>query len=377
VTASATTAPDGTNTACAWNIATSGTSSLVRIAAVNTNSPISSSVYGGPYTFSVYVKNRNCTATNFELSLYNGPYTIGYEPVYSITSSFTPAVSNFPGNTTFSNLILRSEDVGNGWYRISHTATVTSSLNTFNVFFDIEAGGGTKVAGEGIYIWGPQFETGPAPTPYQPTTNTTPPWPSIGSTITGSMVNRPTWVSSNGGSVVFDGVNDYTTIDNAISNNSDFSISFWMNYLGGDTQVGILSTWDTSWNGIGLATSIVSSPEWTLRSWTNNGASGGMNWGVLNNLKNTWSNIVLTYNFAAKRQSGYINGIFLNSEVFGTTLTHSTLQIARGGQTASSQLSGYPYSNIRISNMVIYNKTLSQQEITQNYNALKSRFGLS
>ena len=58
LTASAATAPDGTNTAYAWNISPEGTSSLVRLAAVNSNSPISSSIYGGPYTFSVYVKNK-------------------------------------------------------------------------------------------------------------------------------------------------------------------------------------------------------------------------------------------------------------------------------------------------------------------------------
>ena len=194
----------------------------------------------------------------------------------------------------------------------------------------------------------------------------------------GTLTNGPTFTGSNGGAIVFDGIDDYAVVNNVISNNSDFSINFWMNYLGDDAQTGILSTWDTSWNGIGLSTSNFGSGGiWTLRSWTNNGASGGMNWGVLNNLKNIWSNIVLTYNFAAKRQSGYINGVFLNSEVFGTTLTHSTLQIARGGQTASSQLSGYPYSNIRISNFTIYNKTLSSAEITQNYNATKTRFGLT
>ena len=194
----------------------------------------------------------------------------------------------------------------------------------------------------------------------------------------GTLTNGPTFTSSNGGGITFDGIDDYATVNNVISNNSDFSIGFWMNYLGGDAQLGIISTWDTSWNGIGLATSNFGSGGiWTLRSWTNNGASGGMNWGVLNNLKNTWSHIVLTYNFASKLQSGYINGELLNSEVRGTALTHSTLQIARGGQTSSSQLSAYPYSNIRISNLIVYNKVLSQQEILQNYNATKSRFGLT
>jgi hypothetical protein len=381
LTASAAIAPDGTNTAYAWNIDPAGTSALVRLAAVNTNSPISSSVYGGQYTFSVYVKNRNCTATNFELSLYNGPYTIGYEPVYSITSSFTPPITSFAGNTTFSNLVLRSEDVGNGWYRISHTATVTASLNTFNVFFDIEAGGGTKVAGEGIYIWGPQFEVGPVPTPYQPITSTTGSWPSIGSTITGSMVNRPTWVSSNGGSVVFDGVNDYVgfgVIPNLPSGTSDRTMMGWVrddsiiDYAGdlspifgygSDAAVGQLFR---------LSIGCVNFNNRKLVIWTNtyNHVS------TFSIDRSIWNHIAVTVTpgVTYPRLTIYKNGISDGgSERNINTLNNQPFEIAEVTQnpTYATNFNG------RVSQVQAYNRALSQAEILQNYNALKSRFGLS
>ena len=195
---------------------------------------------------------------------------------------------------------------------------------------------------------------------------------------TGTLTNGPTYSSDNGGSIVFDGVDDYVPIQNPISNSSDFTINFWMYYLGGNSQVGLISTWNTSWQGVGISFSNYNNNGvWSLRSWANNGAGGGMNWGVLDNLKNVWSNITLTFINSNGTQRGYINGMFQNSESFGNNLIHdTTLQIARGGLSNSVQLSNYPSANTRISNLQIYNRALTATEITQNYNAQKGRFGL-
>jgi len=213
-------------------------------------------------------------------------------------------------------------------------------------------------------------------TPSYPTSGTT--WDDLTNGVNnGTLTNGPTFNSSNGGSIVFDGIDDYTSSGIIVPDNGNFTLSFWMYYLGGSNQVGIISTWDTSWNGIGIATSNYNNNNvWSLRSWTNNGAGGGMNWGVLDNLKNTWSYITLTYIFSSKTQYYYINGTFQNSETFGSSITNSTLQIARGGQTNSAQLTYYPPANLRISNLQVYNRALTATEITQNYNAQKSRFGL-
>jgi hypothetical protein len=362
VTASATTAPDSTNTAYAWNISTSGTGSVVRIVAVNTNSPISSSVYGGQYTFSVYVKNRNCTAKDFNLSIYNGPYNIGFEPIFSITSSFAPQTASF-GNTTFSNPILRSEDAGDGWYRISYTTTVTASLNTFNVFFDIEAGGGTKVAGEGIYIWGPQFEAAPAPTPYQPVISTNRPWPSLIGSITGSMINRPTFSSRNGGGIVLDGVNDYVSLSNStttqFSNTDPWSFSIITELLSQNAEYpSILNKGSAATTGLLLY--YFSSGSIVLKH---------------NNLQPNPIIVPMNMPFVyTTTYSGsgavkiYLNGIY---RVDGPTIVSvdTTNNLTLGF--------GDAYSNIRVYNFSKYNRSLTQQEITQNYNALKSRYGLS
>jgi hypothetical protein len=367
LTASAATAPDGTNTAHAWNIATSGTSSLVRLAAVNSNSPISSSIYGGPYTFSVYVKNRNCTATDFNLSIYNGPYTIGNEPVYNIVSGFTPTGANTPF-ATFFNIIRGSEDVGNGWYRIFYTTTVTASLNTFNVFFDIENGGGTKVAGEGIYIWGPQFEAAPAPTPYQLVTSTNRPWPSLIGSITGSMINRPTFSSANGGNIVFDGVNDYVQLSasQSLSNNYTLRVIF-------KTQTtGSSSDYFRFINGLTSATQNSMRLEWADRFIAYNNSASlqayAFNYPLVPpfNLSQAYNDMHITVD-NSNVLTIYNNGV-------ACTPTYPITGSIDFQILGRAQGSFLPET---IAVFQLYNRALSRQEITQNYNAYKSRFGLS
>jgi hypothetical protein len=192
----------------------------------------------------------------------------------------------------------------------------------------------------------------------------------------GTLTNGPTFNSANGGAIVFDGVDDYTSSNAVLLNNADFSVSFWIKYQ--DTLLadrGLITTWSTSWQGFGIGTYATFGQ---IRSWASDGAGGGMNWGSLSAIQNKWTNLVLTYNFfnPNKTQRGYIDGVFKNSESYGNSITHSTLQISRGGQTSSSQLSLYPYTNSLISNISIYNRALSPQEITQNFNATRGRFGI-
>ena len=165
--------------------------------------------------------------------------------------------------------------------------------------------------------------------------------------IGGTLVNGVGFGTTNSGSFIFDGTNDYINPTFPVSNNSDFTIGFWMNYQDAtNVERGIVTTWDTSWNGFGIGTY-----QGKIRSWVGDGAGGGI-------------------------QYVYINGLFLNSTGNNITLTHSSLQIARGGQSGSTQLTYYPYLNCQISQLSIYNRPLSAQEIRQNFNATRKRYGV-
>lgn len=202
-------------------------------------------------------------------------------------------------------------------------------------------------------------------------------WYDISNSKTNStLINGPVFSSGNPSYISFDGIDDYASVNTALTNNSDFSVNFWIYYVSAlGTDKGILTTWDTSWNGFGIGTNLISGTHY-IRSWCNNGAGGGMNWDALNSIRNTWAMLTLTYNFSSKTQYGYINANFKISETFGSGVTHSTLQISRGGATGSTQLSYYTYANAYFSNISVYNRLLSATEITQNFNALRGRFGI-
>jgi hypothetical protein len=186
--------------------------------------------------------------------------------------------------------------------------------------------------------------------------------------IGGTLVNGVGFTSSNSGSFVFDGTNDFINPTFPVSNNSDFTVGFWMNYQDvTNSERGLVVTWDISYNGFGIATN-----AGKIRSWVNDGGSGGIDWASI--VTNTWKYYTLAFSNSLKTQYVYIDGNFLNSENRNATVTHSSLQIARGGQSGSGQLAFYQSLKCQISQLSIYNRTLSAQEILQNYNATKMRY---
>ena len=190
----------------------------------------------------------------------------------------------------------------------------------------------------------------------------------LASGIGATLINGVGFTSVNSGSFVFDGTNDYINPTFPVSDNSDFSIGFWMNYQDVTSpERGIIVTWDTSYNGFGIGTA-----AGQIRSWVGNGGGGGIDWGVI--ATNTWKYYTVTYNYSSKTQVVYINGNFVINGVNSSFINHSSLQIARGGQTGSGQLSFYSYLKCQMSQISIYNKTLTAQEILQNYNATKGRY---
>jgi hypothetical protein len=84
---------------------------------------------------------------------------------------------------------------------------------------------------------------------------------------------------------------------------------------------------------------------------------------------NTWYNLVLTYDQSTVK--GYVNTVLdVNSVKTGSPIWGSLNSIGytTGGEDAPSVTN--------IANAMIYNRALTAEEITQNFNAQKGRFGL-
>jgi hypothetical protein len=90
---------------------------------------------------------------------------------------------------------------------------------------------------------------------------------------------------------------------------------------------------------------------------------------------NTWYHLTFTteYDGTNTLMKIYINGVFNNSASFLGSQSNegANLTIGDGRNTST----WYPFDG-KVSNVKVYNRTLTAAEVLQNYNATKGRFGL-
>ena len=197
-----------------------------------------------------------------------------------------------------------------------------------------------------------------------PTTGTT--WyDRSGNGNTGTLTNGPTFDSSNNGSIVFDGVDDFLNISDNVELrlNGNFTITLWHKAITKTaTYPGPLYKGNSGLTGFGYILFYVSIINGAMIFKRNNQSF------TLPGAVNTyWSYITFTYDGSNIR--GYVNGIISYTSGIVTFLINtdtSTLKLGKGDE----------YSNSAISNIGIYNRALTSQEVLQNYNATKSRYGL-
>jgi hypothetical protein len=181
-----------------------------------------------------------------------------------------------------------------------------------------------------------------------------------GNRNSGSLLNTPSFSSANGGIISFDGVDDFVNFSttNLIVN----TVNVWV-YLKNTQGAPIIYSGTDTYNS--------GEWEWSIYIYSNTiyfrGNAGGF--GAINypasDYVNKWTNFTLIRNFNSKSYL-YENGIYKNEANEASSINTNQLRIAKGGQ----------YANMNLANTQIYNKALSPQEVLQNYEGLKSRYGL-
>jgi hypothetical protein len=196
----------------------------------------------------------------------------------------------------------------------------------------------------------------------------TPSYPKSGTTWTdisfsgnnGTLTNGPTYNSSNGGSIVFDGVDDYIIVNSGanILSNVNYTKTAWFYVTNFATANNIISS-----NGGG---------QHAFWLFSTNKLNAGHN-GVWNTVVSTTTLSLNTWYFGAvtfSTTSGwklYLNGVQESTSVDTTTFT------GIGDLSVGSYWSGNFFTG-RISIAHIYNRVLSASEILQNYNSQLNRF---
>jgi hypothetical protein len=194
----------------------------------------------------------------------------------------------------------------------------------------------------------------------------------------GTLINGVGYTSSFNGSLVFDGTDDYVTGSNniSISQSQPFTLEFWGNLSSYTNLYPCLCQikTDTTYSFIVLAT----------QNSTYDGISFGSTdtWIKLRNagnqlLTNTWYQIVISYNGSgAGTLSNY--KMYINTQEQTLTTSGGFINLSQINNIGNIENAsrGSDNWNGRITIFKLYNKALSPQEVLQNYNATKTRFGL-
>ena len=181
----------------------------------------------------------------------------------------------------------------------------------------------------------------------------------------GTLVNGPTFSSANGGSIVFDGVDDYANT-NYTPPTSSFTVSIVYKCTNFSTWAGVWAC--EVWNsGTGYLAYFPTSTTLVFTRGGQEPAGITANSAQLN---------YYTFSVSSEGYKTYVNGVLSNtntSTTLASSVTKPILLSTRynntGTGTQDLRASVIPYFSI-------YNRALSATEILQNYNALKTRFGL-
>ena len=170
----------------------------------------------------------------------------------------------------------------------------------------------------------------------------------------GASTAAPTYNNANGGSIVFDGTNDYVSLGTPSIGTGKITVSAWIKITTGGIYQHIVDN---------------QSPEWHLA--------------ILNDNRPYFFNGVVNHNSTLQLSTGvwymitgvqgitndlYINGVLSQSIESNVNITANTPHIGRWYNGPSR------YFNGNISNVSIYNRALSAAEVAQNYDALKVRY---
>jgi len=171
----------------------------------------------------------------------------------------------------------------------------------------------------------------------------------------GTLVNGPTYSGSNGGVIVLDGVNDYIDIPINLST-SNYTIMGAARYVtvGGRTFSAKNNNWLMGhWGG--------TTENYFAEGWVSSVGAGAAD--------TNWRIYAATGNYAGDSWAMYVNGQL-------STGPNNGGGAGPNGFAVGSVFGSGEFSNSHISNLIVYNRVLTAAEIQQNFNALRSRYGI-
>jgi hypothetical protein len=193
----------------------------------------------------------------------------------------------------------------------------------------------------------------------------------------GTLTNGPTYSTANRGTIVFDGTNDYVLLPINLINwvSNPFSISIWFKTSTSGIILGQQNT-NTPAVATGFVPAIYVDSSGNLKTscfW--GGATTNISTSPTAVWNGAWNNVVVTV--SGTNHLSYLNGSLYSTISKTQTSYAPTYYYYIGvGTTATWPAIGNTWFNGSISNFNVYNKQLTAGEVSQNFNALRSRYGI-
>lgn len=189
---------------------------------------------------------------------------------------------------------------------------------------------------------------------------------------TGTLINGITFDSANGGSLIFNGINNYIDTNQSLGA-ENFTVNAWIKNNDVDDYRMILSK-ETA-DGV----------PWNYRMWLNitdgyltgdiakSGQSGTAR-NVQNMADGQWHLATFSRNSTTNLLKLYVDGVISQTDT--QVITGSIVNSQEVWIGLSAYLGGsYPYTG-NIGSIFLYDKTQTDAEILSNFNATKTRFGV-
>jgi hypothetical protein len=178
------------------------------------------------------------------------------------------------------------------------------------------------------------------------------------------FLNGPVYNSTSGGYIDFDGSNDYAVFNNVVIPNSTsaYSVSTWIRRASNSGYQEILSQWSNATSSNAFFFGFDGSNVRFTDNWTSISVSGAGN-------TNVWINLVAVY--SVSNAYIYLNNTLSATKGSGFSYTGTgNLFMGRQGELSSE------YFNGDIGSVLVYNKALTAQEVSQNFNSTRGRYGI-
>jgi len=187
-----------------------------------------------------------------------------------------------------------------------------------------------------------------------------------------TLLNSPSFIANSaGGSIGFTAANSHNATASSLPSLSTWTVEVWIFHTGVST--GTYPAIICEALGGGALNFALFSPNYSVSNFQlQTGYYVGNVWYWTNNYniaQNNWYHIIASYDGSNVR-------LYVNSVLQLTTASVATPISSNSGIYLMRRWDTADYFGGHLSTVKIYNRALSQQEVLQNYNATKKRYGL-